>query len=148
MVCWRSRLCRWRRQSNRSVVNRDALGCDGAEDAGLALNWEDFDRQAYRFYIMEPTISKFGPIGLSALLLGLVTQDRAGPTDISDLSLAVLDRFQDDGSYRPAALGGILHQLYALNDKEWGDLRAFMNAWDRGATHDLDTHMRPRSRRF
>lgn len=42
----------------------------GAEDAGLALNWEDFDRQAHRFDIMEPTISKFGPIGLSALLLG------------------------------------------------------------------------------
>ena len=120
----------------------------GAEDAGLALNWEDFDRQAHRFDIMEPTISKFGPIGLSALLLGLVTQDRAGPTDISDLSLAALDRFQDERSYRPAALGGILHQLYALNDKEWGDLRAFMIARDRGATHDLDTHMRPRSRRF
>lgn len=120
----------------------------GAEDAGLALNWEDFDRQAHRLNFGAPTTNKFGPVGLSGLLLGGITKDREGPEHVRDLSLAALDRFQSDPTYRPKSLDGILHQLYALNDKEWGNLRTYMIARDRGATHDLDTQMRPRSRDF
>lgn len=120
----------------------------GAEDAGLALNWEDFDRQAHRLNFTSPTQNKFGPVGLSGVILGCLSKDRDGPLDKSDLSLAALDRFHAEPTYRPASLDHILHELYALNDKQRGDLRTYMIARDRGATHDLGTHFRPRSRDY
>lgn len=120
----------------------------GAEDAGLGLNWEDFDRQAHRLNFKSPTRNTFGPKGLSGMLIGALTQDREGPLDKANLSLAAFDRFHADSTYRPKSLDGILHALYALNDKERGDLRTFMIARDQGATHDLDSTLRPRSRVF
>jgi len=119
----------------------------GAQDAGLAFNWADFDRQAWRLDTSEPTVNKFGPVGVSALLLGAITFDRAGPATVDELSLAALDRFREQ-DYRPKSLDAVYHALYKLSDKEWGDTRAMMIARDRGATHDLDTQMRPRSRDF
>lgn len=119
----------------------------GAEDAGLALNWEDFDRQAHRLNYKAPTDNRFGPVGLSGMLLGALSKDRKGPIHKDDLSLAALDRFHNDSSYRPQSLQGVLHEIYGLDETAWKELRAQMITRDRGATHDLDTTLRPRSRR-
>lgn len=119
----------------------------GAQDAGLAFNWDDFDRQAWRLDTSESTKNKFGPVGLSVLLLGAITFDRAGPTKLDDLSLAALDRFRGQ-DYQPKSLDAVYHELYNMSDKEWGDTRAMMIARDRGATHDLDSQMRPRLREY
>ncbi len=119
----------------------------GAEDAGLAINWDDFDRQAWRLDVSEALVNKFGPKGLTGAMMGAVSQDRSGPSAVSDLSLAALDRFRA-GGYRPQSLEQVFHDLYALSDKEWGDTRAMMIARDQGATHDLDTRGRPRKRDF
>lgn len=92
-------------------------------------------------------MNKFGPVGLSALLLGAITFDRAGPEKVEDLSLAALVRFRQQ-NYRSKSLDAVYHALYNMSDKEWGDTRTMMIARDRGATHDLDAQMRPRSRDF
>lgn len=120
----------------------------GAEDAGLSINWEDFDRQAHRLNFQSPTANSFGPVGLSGMLIGALTKDRKGPTHKDNLSLAALDRFHKDTSYRPASLQGILHEIYGLNEEKWQELRAEMIIRDRGATHDLGSTMRPRSRKL
>lgn len=115
----------------------------GAATAGLAFNWEDIDREAWRMDVKEPLTNKFGPVGLSGLVLNAITQDRKGPVVLEDLSLAALDRFRQ-AEYRPKTLDPIFHDLYKLTDLEWGNLRGRMIARDRGATHDLDHKMRPR----
>ena len=118
----------------------------GAERAGLAINWEDFDRQAWRFDLNEELINKFGPQGLLGRFLNTMTKDRDGPTEIENLSLAGLDRFRGDQDYRPQSLEQIYHTLYQLNDDEWGELRSQMIARDGGATHTLHEGMRPRDK--
>ncbi len=116
----------------------------GAEQAGLRLNWEEFDRLAWRFDPEEALVNKIGPVGLSGAVLNALKTDRTGPADLSDLSLAALDRFRKDGGYRPKTLDGVYDQLYALSDKEWGDQRGRMIARDGGPTHDLGSFARPR----
>lgn len=116
----------------------------GAEQAGLALNWEDFDREAWRLDVTENVINKFGPEGFIGELMNKMTADRAGPKDVMDIALATLDRFRKDQGYRPGALEAIYHDLYKLSDKEWGDLRGRMIARDGGATHALGETLRPR----
>jgi len=118
----------------------------GAVDAGLSISWEDFDRQAWRLTVEEDLINKFGPSGILHKALELMTKDRKGPQDIEDLSLAALDRFRTDEGYRPKSLDKVYHNLYQLNDVEWGDLRGQMMARDGGATHGLDHTMRPRDK--
>jgi len=81
------------------------------------------------------------------MLLGALSKDRKGPIHKDDLSLAALDRFHNDSSYRPQSLQGVLHEIYGLDETAWKELRAQMITRDRGATHDLDTTLRPRSRR-
>jgi len=116
----------------------------GAEQAGLALNWEDFDREAWRLDVTENVFNKFGPEGLAGKLMNGMTKDRTGPTDVMDLSLATLDRFRQDPTYRPGTLDPLYHELYQLSDDEWGDLRGRMIARDGGATHALGAMVRPR----
>jgi hypothetical protein len=118
----------------------------GAERAGLAINWEDFDRQAWRFDVRENVINKFGPEGMLGKCLNLSVKDRNGPKDIEDLSLAAMDRFHSDQDYRPKSLEQVYHSLYELSDDDWGELRSQMIARDGGATHMLDAHMRPRDK--
>ncbi|SHG79369.1 Uncharacterized protein, PA2063/DUF2235 family [Cognatiyoonia sediminum] len=116
----------------------------GAVDAGLSISWEDFDRQAWRFSVLEKLDNKFGPVGAVNWVLQQSKKDREGPSDIENLSLAAVDRFQLDDEYRPKSLDQIYHELYDLSEAEWGDLRGQMIARDGGPTHDLDDGLRPR----
>ena len=116
----------------------------GAEKAGLSLNWEDFDRQAPQLDLRERLTNKFGPVGLSGWLLNAMTQDRDGPARLEDLSVVALDRFRTDADYRPAALGAVYHTLFNLSDDAWGEARGRLIARDGGLTHALDGRARPR----
>jgi len=92
----------------------------------------------------QNVFNKFGPEGLAGKLMNGMTKDRTGPTDVMDLSLATLDRFRQDPTYRPGTLDPLYHELYQLSDDEWGDLRGRMIARDGGATHALGAMVRPR----
>lgn len=116
----------------------------GATDAGLSLSWEDFDRQAWRFSVLEKLDNKFKQVGFLNRLLELSTRDRQGPTEIDQLSLAALDRFQLDEDYRPKSLDQIYDRLFDLSQEEWNELRGRLIARDGAPTHDLNEIGRPR----
>lgn len=116
----------------------------GAALAKLRLNWEEFDRLAWRFDVTEALTNKIGPVGLSGLVLNAIKADRPGPADVRDLSLATLDRYQRLITYRPRTLEGVYSALYGLEGERLDSLRAEMIARDGGRTHDLDDHARPR----
>ena len=116
----------------------------GAERAGLAIDWQEFDRVAYDFDPLDPLDNKFGPVGLSGALLNLIERDRAGPADLSDVSVAAIDRFRQDDSYRPKSLDRVYHQLFGMPDEQYARMRAARVMAEGGDTHRLGQISRPR----
>ncbi|PHQ84376.1 MAG: peptidoglycan-binding protein [Thalassobium sp.] len=116
----------------------------GAERAGLAIDWQEFDRVAYDFDPLDPLDNKFGPVGLSGALLNLIERDRAGPADLSDVSVAAIDRFRQDDSYRPKSLDRVYHQLFGMPDEQYARMRAARVTAEGGDTHRLGQISRPR----
>ena len=117
----------------------------GAEEAGLEISWEAFDKEAWRLNIHSPTHNKFGPTGIIGQFLNWMAKDREGPTDVlDDLSVAALDRFRLDDTYRPKSLNQVYHALFELSEDKWGELRKRMIARDGAVTHKLESVTRPR----
>ena len=78
--------------------------------------------------MLEKLDIKFGPVGFVNRVLHQFKNDRQGLSELENLSLAALDRFQLDDEYRPESLEQIYHKLYGLSEAEWGDLRGQMIA--------------------
>ena len=119
----------------------------GAEDHGLALSWQEFDRIAPEFDTSDPLMNKFGPVSLSDTLLRLNKYQREpGPESIETLSLAAFDRYMTDDSYRPKTLDALYSKLYSLTQDEIDAIRTRMRQRDGGWTHIPGQRMRPRNR--
>ncbi len=116
----------------------------GAQEAGLRLSWEEFDRVAWRFDVDEALTNKFGPVGLSGMLLNTVKDRRDGPREVQDTALATLDRVDRDAGYRPEQLNFVLDDLLEKPAEEVAAMRARMIARDGGPTHETESHLRPR----
>ena len=117
----------------------------GAETAGLRLSWTEFDRVAVRFDpVREPLTNKFGPVGLSGMLLNLLKSERDGPREVREMSVALLDRMLADPTYRPAALNFVADDVLARPATEVAALRDWLVARDGGPTHEQGEVTRPR----
>ncbi len=117
----------------------------GAERAGLRMSWDEFDRVATRFDpVKESLDNKFGPEGLSGLLMNGLQKDRGGPKEVEDISVATLDRFRADPNYRPATLNFIKDDLEGRSETELDALRDWLVARDGGPTHEIGSTLRPR----
>lgn len=117
----------------------------GAQAAGLAIDWVEFDRLAYRFNVLEGLDNKFGPVGLASLMNAL-SKDRAGPAGLEELSMAAVDRwFEDDAYRRNATLKQIYHDLHAMTPAQREAMRRARRFADGGQTHRLGQMMRPRA---
>jgi len=117
----------------------------GAEQAGLRIDWREFDRVATRFEpVKESLNNKFGPAGLSGLIMNNLQIDRDGPKEVEDVSVATLDRFRADPDYRPATLNFVRDDLHQRPASELDALRDFLVARDGGPTHEIDSTIRPR----
>ena len=117
----------------------------GAQRAGLRMSWDEFDRVAMRFDpVREALDNKFGPVGLSGLLMSLQKVDRDGPKEVEDISVAAFDRFRTDSTYRPNTLNFVRDDLADQPASELDALRDFLVARDGGPTHETDSTIRPR----
>jgi uncharacterized protein (DUF2235 family) len=117
----------------------------GAERAGLRMTWTEFDRVATRFEPAKEALNnKFGPVGISGLLLNGMQVDRDGPKEVEDIAVATLDRFRADADYRPNTLNFVKDDLSGRSDTELDALRDWMVARDGGPTHEVDSTLRPR----
>ena len=117
----------------------------GAARAGLDLNWEEFDRVAHRLDpVDEKLTNKFGPSGLSGLLLNAIKKDRRGPVSLDEVSVATLDRLIDDPGYRPKTLDHIKSSILNRPATEVAAIRDWKVAKDAGPTHERGQHVRPR----
>ncbi len=117
----------------------------GAERAGLRIDWSEFDRVATRFDpVKEALTNKFGPAGLSGLLLNGLQVDRDGPKEVQDISVATLDRFRADQAYRPNTLNFVADDLKDKPVTELEALRDWLVARDGGPTHEVDSTLRVR----
>lgn len=117
----------------------------GAERAGLRMSWDEFDRVATRFDpVKEPLDNKFGPAGLSGILMNNLQMDREGPKEVEEISVATLDRFRADPDYRPNTLNFIKDDLEGRSETELNALRDWLVARDGGPTHEVGSTLRPR----
>ncbi len=117
----------------------------GAERAGLRISWEEFDRVATRFDPAKESLdNKFGPAGFSGLLMNKLQQEREGPKEVEDISVATLDRYRADPDYRPNTLNFIKDDLDDRSKTELDALRDWLVARDGGPTHEIDSTLRPR----
>ena len=117
----------------------------GAENAGLEIDWDEFDRIANRFAPhIDDLDNKFGPTGLFALLLNTLKKDREGPKELQDLSVAAFDRMVNSGTYRPPTLNFVADDLIGKSPAELEAMRDWMVARDGWPTHEVDATVRPR----
>lgn len=116
----------------------------GAQAAGLAIDWEEFDRVAHDFDVTEQLDNKFGPVGLASVL-NVLTKDRAGPAGLEELSMAAIDRCFVDGTYkRNPTLAQVYHQLHGMQEGERSAIREARRQADGWYTHLPDRISRPR----
>ncbi|PJI92207.1 uncharacterized protein (DUF2235 family) [Yoonia maricola] len=117
----------------------------GAEQAGLRIDWGEFDRVAVRFDpVTEALDNKFGPVGISGFLLNGLQACRSGPKEVEDIAVATLDRFRADAGYRPDTLNFVKDDLEGRAVSELDALRDFLVARDGLPTHEVDSSLRPR----
>ena len=118
----------------------------GAEEAGLAIDWEEFDRVAYDFDVTEGLTNQFGPVGLASVL-NVIAKDRAGPAGLEELSMAAIDRcFEDETYRRNPTLAQVYHQLHRLDDGQRTAMRDARRQADGWFTHLPGQIARPRRR--
>ena len=118
----------------------------GAQNAGLAINWEEFDRVAPRLAPETDELSnKFGPAGISGALLNLIKTDREGPKEVDSLSLAAFDRVQKDEGYGSPVLNFVLDDIRKLSAHKRAAMRDWLVARDGGPTHEIGSTLRPRN---
>ncbi|MBU2993754.1 DUF2235 domain-containing protein [Octadecabacter sp. 1_MG-2023] len=118
----------------------------GAAQAGLALDWDSLDLAASDFDHMADLTNKFGvrsPTGRDLKDGGV---GRAGPKAERDLSLCALDRYVDDGAYRPYPLEALKDELHKMSADEINHLRTLMIERDGGETHVKGQRRRPRQK--
>jgi uncharacterized protein (DUF2235 family) len=117
----------------------------GAEQAGISIDWVEFDRVANRFAPhIDELRNKFGPSGVFAPFLNTLKADREGPKELNALSVAALDRFVTDPSYRPPTLKFVADQLQNGSTTELAAIRDWLVACDGWPTHEIDSTLRPR----
>lgn len=107
----------------------------GAAKAGLAINWPAFREVADLFDVGEDLDNKFGPVGLGNVL-NAWTQDRAGPTDLSQMSMVAIDRVFTDPDYkRNPSLRAIYAQLFEMTEEQREAMRQAHLKTDGAPTH-------------
>ena len=109
----------------------------GAAKHGLAVDWARFRAEASFFDVVhEPLDNKFGPSGIAGLL-NAISRNREGPREMSELSMAAVDRWHENESYRR---NPVLSQVYAdLFGMEPGQREAMREAHrvtDGALTHE------------
>lgn len=116
----------------------------GAAQAGLALDWDVFDKEAPELDPGERLVNKFAAKAPTSRDLATLTSDRIKPTAERELSLAAFDRYVADSGYRPPVLAELRDELHGQTQDQIDHLRALMIARDGGETHRLGQRMRPR----
>lgn len=107
----------------------------GAAKAGLAIDWARYRTVATDFDVTTNVDNKFGPTGLASIL-NAMSSDRAGPQDLSELSMAAVDRFFLDKTYwHNPTLAAIYHELRAMTEDQREDMREAHRLTDRAFTH-------------
>ena len=107
----------------------------GAAKAGLALDWREFRHVAERFDVNEKLDNKFGPVGFASIL-NAWTNDRKGPTDLSEMSMLAIDRVFTDKEYmRNPSLKQIYDQLYEMTEDQRDAMRKAHRYTDGAYTH-------------
>jgi uncharacterized protein (DUF2235 family) len=90
----------------------------GAQSAGLDLSWAVIADLAAGKNHREALVNKTQPPAGIAALMAANQRDRAGPTDLADMSDAAIARWFEDPDYRPTALDSLYAQLYRLTREE------------------------------
>ena len=117
----------------------------GAENVGLRIDWDEFDRVANRFAPhLDELDNKFGPSGLMGPLLNAIKTDREGPKELDQLSVAALDRMHHDPGYRPPTLNFVADEISGKSAAEIAAMRDWMVACDGWPTHEVGSTVRPR----
>ncbi|MCF2903488.1 DUF2235 domain-containing protein [Octadecabacter sp. CECT 8868] len=117
----------------------------GAARAGLALDWSEMDKVAWHFDAKDPLDNKFGPVGLSGLLMNGFTKDRVGPKTLDEMSMAAVDRAAEDQTYRRnPSLEKVYPDLHRMTPEQRDAMRAARKWADGGFTHLPDEVTRPR----
>ncbi len=117
----------------------------GAQQAGLNLSWTEFDHVAQRFApAIDDLDNKFGPVGVSGLLLNTIKASRSGPKEVENLSVAAFDRVVGDPNYDPETLNFVLDDLRGKPASATAAIRDLLVAQDGGPTHEVGSTLRPR----
>jgi len=116
----------------------------GAIEAGLKIDWEEFDRNASDLNIQEHLVNKFATKPPTSRELRDAKSGRAMPVCETELSLAALDRYLSDSGYRPPVLKALKDELFNMTPDEVDHLRTLMIERDGGRTHRRGQRMRPR----
>ena len=107
----------------------------GAAKAGLALDWGEFRHVADRFDPTERLDNKFGPVGMASIL-NAWSSNRAGPADLSEMSMLAIDRaFMDPTYKRNPSLTRIYDQLYKMTEEQREAMREAHRVTDGALTH-------------
>ncbi len=107
----------------------------GASKAGLAIDWRAFRAVATRFDVTDPLDNKFGPVKIGALL-NKWTAHREGPQEISELSMAAVDRAAVDPEYRKGeTLSKVYADLFEMTEKQRENMRAAHREADGAYSH-------------
>ena len=116
----------------------------GAAQAGLAIDWDAFDREAKDFDPYAPLTNQFGKSPLKTRDLKSMTSDRITPKAETELSLAALDRYTNNSAYRPPVLADLMDELFGMSGGQVDHLRTLMIERDGGETHCKGDRYRPR----
>ncbi|MFQ6547837.1 phospholipase effector Tle1 domain-containing protein [Aestuariibius sp. 2305UL40-4] len=96
----------------------------GAREAGLRFSEPDLEEALMPRDAMAPLTNKIGEQGMLARVLAALTQDRAGPRGMDDLSAVAMERCRRDGSYLPhRSLKEVHPMVVAALQKENDDTR-------------------------
>jgi hypothetical protein len=87
--------------------------------------------------------NKFGPVGLASIL-NAWSSDRAGPQDLSEMSMLAIDRaFEDEGYRNNPSLKGIYAELFKMDEAQREAMREAHRVTDGAYTHRLDSRVWP-----
>lgn len=116
----------------------------GGAEAGLQIDWDEFDRNAPDLNFKERLVNRFASKALTGRDLAEAKSRHVAPICETELSLAALDRYVEDSGYRPLMLKSLKDELYGMGADEVNHLRALMIERDGGPTHRRSQRMRPR----
>lgn len=117
----------------------------GAYQARLAIDWKAFDEVAPRFAPdIDDLCNKFGPAGVLGAALNKIKDNREGPKELENLSVAAFDRVRRDPDYGKPMLNFVLDDLHGQEDLKLDAIRDWLVARDGRPTHEVGKTVRPR----